>query len=91
MPRIIHNHQIGARTVFRSIRRRSASEAMVSWLCHKMGSLRLACHFSRLIVSFRENKVEPKYFFTESSLINGKSMMDMLWLFSTNNASHNNY
>jgi hypothetical protein len=48
------------------------SEAMVSWLCREMGSLRLAFHFSRLIISFRENKVEPKYFFTESSLINGK-------------------
>ena len=48
------------------------SEAMGSWLRHNMGSLRLACHFSRLIVSLRENKVEPKYFFTESSLINGK-------------------
>jgi hypothetical protein len=30
-------------------------------------------------------------FFTESSLIKWKNMMDMLWLFSTNNASPNNY
>jgi hypothetical protein len=66
-------------------------ETMVSWLCHKMGSLRLARHFSRLIVSFRENKVEPKYFFYRKLTYKWKNMMDMLWLFSTNNASPNNY
>jgi hypothetical protein len=50
-----------------------------------------SCHFSRLIVSFRENKVEPKYFFYRKLTCKWKNMMDMLWLFSTNNAGPNNY
>src|SRR5262245_17934142 len=43
------------------------------------------------IVSFREDKVEPKYFFYRKLTYKWKNMMDMLWLFSTNNASPNNY
>src|SRR5262245_62674420 len=68
-----------------------ASRAFLPFSRSVSASARLARHFSRLIVSFRENKVEPKYFFYRKLTYEWKNMMGMLWLFSTNNASPNDY